>query len=97
MQYIITIEKSNEFDIGKFDNAQEAFESAVSCSAGVVSSIIDDDAINVECNPPKIIISSESDLFPFSVEECKRKIKAAFTDYKGETYPEFSRVEVNSI
>ncbi|MBQ4799668.1 hypothetical protein J8L73_11100 [Pseudoalteromonas sp. MMG006] len=97
MQYVITIFKNNEFHIGSFDNAEEAFESAVLCAAEAVSSILENDEIKVECNPPRIIISSETDALPFTIEECKKKIKIAFTDNDGRTYPEFSRVEVNPI
>jgi hypothetical protein len=97
MKYVITIFKNNGFHTDSFDNAEEAFESAVLCAAEVISSVLDNDEIKVECNPPRIIISSETDALPFTIEECKKKIKVAFTDNNGRTYPEFSRVEVNSI
>jgi len=97
MKYVIAVIKSNEFEIGSFDNEEEAFESAFICSAGVVSSIIESNDIKVEYDCPTITIYSETEALPFTLEECKSKVKVAFIDENGRTYPEFSKVEVNSI
>jgi hypothetical protein len=94
MEYEFTLNKKKEFHTGKFSSTDEAFESAVYCSADAISSIIDDKNLTIKCNPPKITICSNSGLLPFTLEECKNKVKSAFCDENGKLYPEYSKVDI---
>lgn len=97
MQYIITIEKSENLLAGEFDSSKERFESAVHCAQTSISSALFDYAVTVECEVPKITISSVGSM-PFSIDELKSQIKGSFCNSEGHVYPEFkSSLDVKQI
>lgn len=96
MQYIFTVLQSEYFSKGIFDSNDEAFTKAVKCACTAVLSILTDENVSVECEPPKIIISSGPHPMPFSLAECEERIQGAFLDNYGNLYPEFSGVSTAS-
>lgn len=91
MIYEFKIEKKEKFDRGNFATETEAFESAVSCSATSVESILSDYSVVVGCVPPSITITSENEM-PFTLDECSELVKGAFQSQDGNSYPEFAKV-----
>ncbi len=96
MKYEFQIKQNNHFNKGIFDSKQEKFESAVNCSSDAVKSILSGLDISIECSPPIITLYTEFD-FPFTIEECAKKIKGAFCCANGNLYPEFTKITYKLI
>jgi hypothetical protein len=97
MKYVFTINKNPIIHSGFFDSPEEAFENAVICATEAISSILYDEGVQVKYSLPKIIISSNEGALPFTLSECKNRIKAVFHDENGNTYPEFLHVKATEI